>query len=68
MTALPVSADVEAGYSADPQRVAETVSAVIDAGAVGINLEDGSASPGAARREDQRRETGGAARPAWTCS
>ena len=45
VTRLPVSADVEAGYSADPQRVAETVSAVIGAGAVGINLEDGSAPP-----------------------
>jgi 2-methylisocitrate lyase-like PEP mutase family enzyme len=45
VTRLPVSADVEGGYSADPQRVAETVAAVIGAGAVGINLEDGSAPP-----------------------
>ncbi len=45
VTRLPVSADVEAGYSAEPARVAETVRAVIDAGAVGINLEDGSGAP-----------------------
>jgi len=45
VTSLPVSVDVEAGYAAEPKRVAETVVAVIDAGAVGINLEDGSAPP-----------------------
>jgi len=43
--ALPVSADMEAGYADTPEGVAETVKAVIGAGAVGINLED---SPGAA--------------------
>jgi 2-methylisocitrate lyase-like PEP mutase family enzyme len=42
--ALPVSADMEAGYASTPKGVAETVKAVIAAGAVGINLED---SPGA---------------------
>lgn len=42
---VPVSADVEGGYSDDPKRVAEVVAAVVDAGAVGINLEDGSGSP-----------------------
>jgi len=45
VTSLPVSVDVEAGYSAEPDRVASTVAAVLDAGAVGINLEDGSAPP-----------------------
>lgn len=40
---IPVSADIEGGYSADPARVGETVARVIDAGAVGINLEDGNA-------------------------
>jgi len=45
VTSLPVSVDVEAGYSPEAKRVAETVLAVIDAGAVGINLEDGSAPP-----------------------
>ena len=40
---LPVSADMEAGYADTPEGVAETVTSVIAAGAVGINLED---SPG----------------------
>lgn len=39
---IPVSADIEAGYGTSPQAVAETVRRTIDAGAVGINLEDGS--------------------------
>ena len=39
--AIPVTADVERGYGAGPADVAETVRAVIDAGAVGVNLEDG---------------------------
>jgi 2-methylisocitrate lyase-like PEP mutase family enzyme len=38
---VPLSADVEAGYSSDPAAVAELVARVLDAGAVGINLEDG---------------------------
>lgn len=42
---IPVSADVEAGYSSDPAHVAEVVRRVIDAGAVGINLEDGADPP-----------------------
>lgn len=37
---VPVSADMEAGYGDTPEAVAETVQAVIQAGAVGINLED----------------------------
>ncbi|MCC7039070.1 MAG: isocitrate lyase/phosphoenolpyruvate mutase family protein [Burkholderiales bacterium] len=40
-TPLPVSVDFEAGYGATPDAVATSVRAVIDAGAVGINLEDG---------------------------
>jgi 2-methylisocitrate lyase-like PEP mutase family enzyme len=42
---VPVTADVEAGYSSDPAAVGELVARVLDAGAVGINLEDGSDSP-----------------------
>jgi len=44
--AVPVSADVEGGYGPTPADVADTIAAVIDAGAVGVNLED-------------RRRTGG---------
>jgi 2-methylisocitrate lyase-like PEP mutase family enzyme len=40
--AIPVSADIEAGYGDTPDDVAETVRKTIEAGAVGINLEDGS--------------------------
>jgi 2-methylisocitrate lyase-like PEP mutase family enzyme len=42
---LPVTVDVEGGYSPDPIAVGEAVAGVIEAGAVGINLEDGTASP-----------------------
>lgn len=41
---LPVSADIEAGYGVIPREVAETVRQTVEAGAVGINLEDGSGS------------------------
>lgn len=42
---VPVSADIEAGYGDDPETVAETVARTIDAGAVGVNLEDGTGDP-----------------------
>lgn len=37
---VPLTADMEAGYGAAPEAVAETVRGVIAAGAVGMNLED----------------------------
>ncbi|WP_432846770.1 isocitrate lyase/PEP mutase family protein [Amycolatopsis sp. CA-161197] len=37
---VPVTADIEGGYGPDPADVATTVAEVIDAGAVGVNLED----------------------------
>ncbi len=42
---VPLTADVEGGYSDDPTTVGQTVAAVVGAGAVGINLEDGGGSP-----------------------
>lgn len=42
---VPLTVDVEGGYADDPPAVGETISAVVDAGAVGINIEDGQASP-----------------------
>ncbi|MGH3293887.1 MAG: isocitrate lyase/PEP mutase family protein [Trebonia sp.] len=42
---LPVTADIEGAYGGDPGAVAATVTAVIGAGAVGVNLED-SGAPG----------------------
>lgn len=41
---VPLSVDVESGYATHPAQVAETVRQVIQAGAVGINLEDELAS------------------------
>ena len=43
---VPLSVDVEAGYSDDPVAVGELVAAVVGAGAVGINIEDGASPPG----------------------
>jgi 2-methylisocitrate lyase-like PEP mutase family enzyme len=37
----PVTADVEAGFGTSPKEVADTACAVIAAGGVGMNLEDG---------------------------
>jgi 2-methylisocitrate lyase-like PEP mutase family enzyme len=42
---VPVSVDAEAGYSDDPEDVGRFVAALIEAGAVGINLEDGGDPP-----------------------
>jgi 2-methylisocitrate lyase-like PEP mutase family enzyme len=42
---LPVTADVEAAYGDRPEDAAATANAVINAGAVGINLEDGTGNP-----------------------
>lgn len=42
---VPVSADIEAGYGQTADEVLETVKAVAAAGAIGINLEDGTGDP-----------------------
>ncbi|WP_426689539.1 isocitrate lyase/PEP mutase family protein [Rhodanobacter ginsengiterrae] len=46
---LPLTVDIETGYGDTPQAVAGTVQAVIAAGAVGINIEDGAAGHGPLR-------------------
>lgn len=58
---VPVTVDVESGYADDADGVARTVDAVLEAGAVGINIEDGRLHPdaladriGAARRAADR--------------
>jgi 2-methylisocitrate lyase-like PEP mutase family enzyme len=43
--AVPVTADIEGGYTDDLGQLADLIKAVIGAGAVGINLEDGSRDP-----------------------
>jgi 2-methylisocitrate lyase-like PEP mutase family enzyme len=42
---VPVSADMEAGYGGRPEDAADTARGVIEAGAVGMNLEDGTHDP-----------------------
>ena len=42
---VPLTVDIEAGYSDDPRAVADLVARILDIGAVGINIEDGAASP-----------------------
>jgi 2-methylisocitrate lyase-like PEP mutase family enzyme len=41
---VPVTADIESGFGVTPADVAETVRAVVAAGAVGVNIEDGHRS------------------------
>jgi 2-methylisocitrate lyase-like PEP mutase family enzyme len=42
---VPVTIDIESGYSSSAQAVGETVAALIDLGVVGINIEDGNDHP-----------------------
>lgn len=42
---VPLTADIEAGYSDDPAKVESLVAQIVDAGAVGINIEDGTSDP-----------------------
>ena len=42
---VPVTADIEGGYAGDAAGVGRTVTRVLEAGAVGINLEDGGRAP-----------------------
>ena len=42
---VPLSVDIEGGYSDEPTVVARVVDGIIDAGAVGINIEDRGGSP-----------------------
>lgn len=50
---LPVTADIESGYGATPAEVGATVREVIAAGAVGVNLEDGTPGHGPLRERDE---------------
>jgi 2-methylisocitrate lyase-like PEP mutase family enzyme len=42
---VPISVDMEGGFASEPAGVGEAVAEVIDAGGVGINIEDGDSSP-----------------------
>ncbi len=57
---VPLTADIEGGYTDDLATLSETIKAVIGAGAVGINLEDGDRVPDlhARKVETARRAAG----------
>lgn len=42
---VPLTVDMEGGYGDDPAGVGDAVTAVIDAGGVGMNIEDGTSPP-----------------------
>ena len=42
---VPLTADIETGYGATPDALARSVTDIIGAGAVGVNLEDGTPNP-----------------------
>jgi 2-methylisocitrate lyase-like PEP mutase family enzyme len=45
VVSLPITVDIEGGYTDDPVEVGKNVAAVIKAGGVGINIEDGVLLP-----------------------
>lgn len=54
---IPVSADIEAAYAHDAATAAATVSRVVEAGAVGINIEDGNDPPDLLARKIENLKT-----------
>lgn len=42
---VPLTADIETGYGETPDQVARSIAEIIGAGAVGVNLEDGTPNP-----------------------
>ncbi|GAA2315332.1 isocitrate lyase/phosphoenolpyruvate mutase family protein [Streptomyces hawaiiensis] len=64
---VPVTADIESGYAEDAKGVADTVRAVVAAGAVGVNIEDalhGAGTGGPLRDVAEQAERIAAAREA----
>jgi 2-methylisocitrate lyase-like PEP mutase family enzyme len=62
---VPVTADIESGFAADPAGVTETIRCVLSAGAVGVNIEDVSyAAPTPLRPVAEQAERIAAARGA----
>jgi len=54
---VPVTADIEAAYAHDASTAAQTVARVVDAGAVGINIEDGNDAPDLLARKIENLKT-----------
>lgn len=65
---VPVTVDFESGYGATPQEVGAALTAVIAAGAVGVNLEDGLPGHGPLRAMAAAAARVAAARQAATAS
>lgn len=65
---LPVTVDIETGYGDTREAVAATVTAVIAAGAVGINIEDGQPGHGPLRPVEEAAARVRAARAAADAS
>jgi len=62
--AIPVSADIESGYGTTPEAVASTVSALIELGVAGINIEDSPGAEGPLREPSIQADRIAAARTA----
>jgi 2-methylisocitrate lyase-like PEP mutase family enzyme len=59
VVSVPLTADIEGGYTDDLAELAEVIKGVIGAGAVGINLEDGPRDPDLhARKIEAARKAG----------
>lgn len=55
---VPVTADVEKGYASDDARLSDNIEALLEAGIVGINFEDGNKKGGLQPIEEQCRRIG----------
>ena len=60
VTRVPLTVDVEGGYSSDPEAVGEAVAEVVGAGGVGINIEDGTGAPDLLCAKIERAKAAGA--------
>lgn len=55
---VPLTVDVEGGYTDDPKKIPQNLKPIIEAGAIGINIEDGEGtSELLARKIEQVRKT-----------
>lgn len=59
---IPLSVDIESGYSRTPEEVGEAVARFIDLGAIGINIQDGTSEPDLLARKIEAARHAGQAR------
>lgn len=53
---IPVTADIESGYSSDLSQLKENINLLLDTGVIGINLEDSVGKEGTLRNIDEQSE------------